>query len=42
MGYTTTRVYNSSQPGPQAMMRAAPPTDSMGTAEVRTEDQVIR
>ena len=42
MAYTTTRVYGSSQPRPQAMMRADPPTDSMGKVEVRKEDQVIR
>lgn len=42
MGYTTTRVYGSSQPRPQAMMQAIPPTDFVGKAEVRKEDQVIR
>jgi hypothetical protein len=42
MAYTTTRVYGSSQPRPQAMMRADPPTDFMGKVEVRKEDQVIR
>jgi hypothetical protein len=45
MTYTTTRVYGSHQPAPQAMMRATPPTDLAERVEARKEaqeDQVIR